>query len=136
MSSPAIQDFNQKFSQFPEFRQKIADTSSVPELMTVLQEWGCQLTGPQIVTLAQQAYQDWLAFLSPTAQRFFVESHENETLNKAIETCKSPEDVMALAKTHGFSLSKADLQTAAIAAAKIEGFSFEKLWFKQLGLLT
>lgn len=134
MSSPAIQDFNQKFDQSSELRQKIGTVESVPQLMAVLQEWDCHLTGPELVVLAQQAYQTWLASLDLTVRPFFVEAHNNETLNKAIETCTTPNDVVVLAKTHGFQLSEADLQAAADAAANIEGFSFEKIWFKSLGL--
>ncbi|MEL6130532.1 MAG: Nif11-like leader peptide family RiPP precursor [Cyanobacteria bacterium J06628_4] len=136
MSSPAIQDFNQKFAQSPELRQQIGNVDSVPQLIALLQEWDCHLTGPELVTLAQQAYQTWLASLDLAVRPFFVEAHNNPTLNKAIETCNTPNDVVVLAKTHGFQLSEADLQAAASAAMKIEGFSFEKIWFKSLGLLA
>jgi hypothetical protein len=107
---------------------------SVPQLVALLQEWGCNLTQPEIITLAQQAYQTWLASLNPTVQTFFVEAHENKTINQAIETCKTPNDVILLAKAHGFLLSEVDLHAAAEAADKVEGFSFEKLWFRSLGL--
>lgn len=133
--SAAIQDFNQKFAQSAELRQKIRQVESVPQLLTLLQEWGCTLTAPEVVALAQQAYQTWLASLDPAIQPFFAAAHNNPTLNQAIETCRHPDDVIALAQTHGFQLSAADLQTAAAAADQIEGFSFEKLWFKGLGLL-
>ncbi|MEM7062617.1 MAG: Nif11 family protein [Cyanobacteria bacterium P01_B01_bin.77] len=135
MSSPAIQDFNQKVAQSPELQQKISEVESVPQMLALLQEWECNLTGPELITLAQQAYQTWLASLDLTVRPFFVEAHANKTLNKAIETCNTPQDVVLLAKTHGFQLSKRELQAAADAAAKVEGFSFEKIWFKGLGLL-
>jgi predicted ribosomally synthesized peptide with nif11-like leader len=136
MSSPAIQDFNQKFAQSAELRQKIRQVDSVPQLLTLLQEWGCTLTGPEVVALAQQAYQTWLALLDPATQPFFVAAHTNPALNQAIETCRHSNDVIALAQAHGFQLAEADLQAAATAADQIEGFSFEKLWFKGLGLLA
>ena len=136
MSSSAIQDFNQKFAQSAELRQKIGQVESVPQLIGLLQEWDISLTGPELMSLAQQSYQTWLASLSATVRPFFVEAHDNKTLNKAIETCSTPHDVVILAKAHGFQLSESDLQTAAAAAAKIEGFSFEKVWFKSLGLLA
>ena len=88
------------------------------------------------MALAHQAYPTGVASLSATVRPFFVEAHDNKTLNKAIETCSTPHDVVILAKAHGFQLSESDLQTAAAAAAKIEGFSFEKVWFKSLGLLA
>jgi predicted ribosomally synthesized peptide with nif11-like leader len=134
MFSAAVEDFNQKFEQSAELRLKISQVESVPQLMALLQEWGCNLTAPEIITLAQQAYQTWLACLAPTVQPFFVEAHENQALNQAIETCHNPQDVIVLAKSHGFQLAEADLQAAATAAEQIEGFSFEKLWFKRLGL--
>ena len=136
MSSLAMQDFNQKFAQSAELRQKIGRVESVPQLLGLLQEWDISLTGPELMSLAQQSYQMWLAALSATVRSFFVEAHDIKSLNKAIETCNTPGDVVVLAKSHGFQLAEADLQTAAAAAAKIEGFSFEKVWFKSLGLLA
>ena len=136
MSSPTIQDFNQKFVQSAELRQKISKVESVPQMMTLLQYWECSLSVPELITLAQKSYQTWLASLSSTVRPFFVEAHDNKTLNKAIETCNTPDDVVILAKSYGFQLSESDLQSAAAAAAKIEGFSFEKVWFKGLGLLA
>ena len=135
MTSSAIQDFNQKFAQFPELQRKIGEVESVPQLVALLQEWGCNLTGPDLVSLAQQAYQTWLASLDLTVRSFFVEAHDNKVLNQAIETCNSPNEIVLLAKAHGFELSESDLQSAAEAAARIEGFSFEKIWFKSLKLL-
>ena len=136
MSSPAIQDFNQKFAQSPKLRGEISEVESVSQLATLLQEWGCNLTGSELITLAQQTYKTWLMSLDSTVQPFFVEARENMILNKAIETCNNPNDVVVLAKAHGFQLSEADLQAAAEAANKIEGFSLEKVWFKSLGLLA
>ncbi|NEQ55605.1 MAG: Nif11 family protein [Leptolyngbya sp. SIO3F4] len=135
MSSPAIQNFNQTFAQSPGFQQKIGEVESLPQLVALLQEWDCNLTGPELVVLAQEAYQSWLASIDSAVRPFFVEAHNNKTLNKAIETCKNSNDVILLAKTHGFHLSEADLQAAAEAASKIKGFSFEKIWFKSLKLL-
>jgi predicted ribosomally synthesized peptide with nif11-like leader len=134
MFSAAVEDFNQKFGQSAELRLKISQIESVLELMVLLQEWGCNLTALEMIALAQQAYQTWLASLSPTVQPFFVEVHENKTMNQAIETCHHSKEVITLAESHGFQLSEADLQAAATAAAQIEGFSFEKLWFRRLGL--
>ena len=133
MSSSAIEDFNQKFAQSPELQQKISEVESVAQMMAVLQEWNCSLTEVDLINLAQQAYQAWLASLDPVVRPFFVKAHINKTLNNAIEACKNPNDVVVLAKDHGFQLSEMDLQAAAKAANKIEGFSFEKLWFKSLG---
>ncbi len=133
MTSPAVEDFNQKFARSADFRLQISRTESVPQLLAILQTWDCTLTGPEVIGLAQQAYQTWLAMLNPTVQAFFVEAHENKILNQAIETCKNPADAIALAQTHDFQLSEADLQTASDAANTIEGFSFEKLWFRSLG---
>lgn len=133
MFSPSIEAFNQKFAQSLELRQQITEVESVPQLIALLKEWDCNLTGQEITSLAQQAYETWLASLDPTVQPFFIEAHENKTLNLAIETCKNPNDVILLANAHGFTLSELDLQTAAKIADQFEGFSFEKLWFKSLG---
>jgi predicted ribosomally synthesized peptide with nif11-like leader len=137
MSSADLQDFYQKFANYPEFRQKISQAESMPQLIAILQEWGCHLTGAELMTLAQQAYQTWIAELDRTQQlqSFFLKARENQELNKLVETCNHPDDVIALAQAYGFQLSEEDLKIAAEVTHKIEGFSFEKLWFKKLGLL-
>ena len=134
MSSAAIQAFTQKFSESPELRHQISQVTSVPELMTLLQEWGFTLTPPEVISLAQAAYDTWIKSLKPTVRPFFVEAHDNKTLNQAIETCKRSEEVITLAQSHGFQLSESELKEAANVAYKIDGFSFEKLWFQSLGI--
>ncbi len=132
----AIQAFNQAFAQSPELRQQIREVASVPQLLALLQTWGFSLTGPEIMILAQQAYQTWLVALDPTVRPFFVAAREDRALNQALESCQNPDAVIRLAQSRGFELSLADLQAAANAANQIEGFSLEKVWFKSLGLLA
>lgn len=134
MLSPAIQDFNQKFAQSSELRQKISQVDSLPQLIELLKQWDCNLSGPDLISLAQGAYQRWLDTLKPNLKAFFIKAHENKALNQAIETCKNTNDAVVLADAHGFKISEIDLQDAATAAHQIEGFSFEKLWFQGIGL--
>ena len=109
--------------------------TSVGDLMALAQEQGFQLTGADLQTMAQQAYQAWLDRLTPSSRPFFEKLHADETLNKQHTQCRSPADVIALATEHGFDLTETDLTAAAEAAAAEDGFSFEKLWFKSLGML-
>jgi hypothetical protein len=47
----------------------------------------------------------------------------------------SPAEAIALAQQCGIYLTEDDLKQAAIAAESVNGFSFEKLWFRRLKLL-
>ena len=133
MSKP-IDAFHQKFAESSEFRKQIRKVESLPQFLAILEEWGCELSGPEIVNLAQTAFQKWISKLESDVQSFFQEAHTNHTLNRAIESCRNIQDAVELANRHGFHLSEIDLIHAAAEAHKIDGFSFEKLWFRSLGL--
>lgn len=134
MQTQMAQDFSHQIDASSELQARIRAMTSVGELMALANELGFQLSGEDLQSLAQQAYQQWLAKLSPRTRPFFEHLHDNEAANNQHQACRSPEDVIALATQHGFELTLADLQQAARASVQ-EGFSFEKLWFQNLGLL-
>lgn len=99
-SSPsAIEIFQQTFAQSPAFRASIRSVGSVPELIALLQSRQIHLTGEELQSLAQRAFETWVATLSPVPQAFFVQARQDPTLNKAIETCRTLQDVITLAAT-------------------------------------
>jgi predicted ribosomally synthesized peptide with nif11-like leader len=135
MQTQAAQAFSQKVAASSELRAKIRAMKSVDDLMGLANELGLQLTGDDLQSLAQQAYQQWLANLPPQSRPFFERLHNDERLHKQHRACRSSTDVMALAAKYGFELTEADLQQAAQATAAQDGFSFEKLWFQGLGMI-
>lgn len=135
MQTQTVKEFSQKIADSPELQARIRTMTSVGELMACTHELGFQFTGDDLKSLAQQAYQQWLANLKPLSRPFFERLHADEALNREHQACQSPDDVLALATKHGFKLTQADLQQAAQAAADQDGFSFEKLWFQGLGMI-
>ncbi|MFZ9736709.1 MAG: Nif11-like leader peptide family natural product precursor [Prochlorotrichaceae cyanobacterium] len=135
MSFPAIQDFHQKFAHSADLRRQIKAVKSLPEMMALLQSWDIHLTRDELQTLAQNSFETWLASLNPLTQAFFLQARQDKALNIAVESCKAANDVVRLARSYGYHLTETDLAEAAQAANQIQGFSFEKIWFKHLGLL-
>jgi predicted ribosomally synthesized peptide with nif11-like leader len=68
-------------------------------------------------------------------QRVFPHVRNDQTLDSQLKTCQSPAEAIALAERCGIKLTEDDLKLAAIVAESINGFSFEKLWIRRLGLL-
>ncbi|PZD75417.1 hypothetical protein C1752_00432 [Acaryochloris thomasi RCC1774] len=135
MQTQTAQAFSQAIADSAELQARIRSMTSVGELMALTRELGFQFTGDDLKSLAQQAYQQWLSDLQPRSRPFFERLHADEPLTKRHQDCHSPDDVIALAAEYDFDLTEADLQQAAQAAASQDGFSFEKLWFKNLGMI-
>jgi hypothetical protein len=135
MPSQTVQSFSRQIASSPELKARIRAMTSVGEFMSLAHELGCPLTGEDLTHLAQQAYQQWLAELPSHSRLFFEQLHDHESINKQHLTCQSMADVIRLAEEYGFTLTEADVQQAAQAAAGQAGFSFEKLWFQSLKML-
>ncbi len=84
--------------------------------------------------IARTAYQQWIVLLDGQTRTFFEQADVLPDLNQKLKQCQSPDAAIDVAREYGFELTIADLQQAATAAQTIPGFSFEKLWFKNLGL--
>jgi predicted ribosomally synthesized peptide with nif11-like leader len=122
MPSRSLEGFNAKIAESPELQKRVEAIQSAVELIALAQEQ------------VQTAFHYWLTQLDQMTQTFFDQAQAQPDLNQKVKTCQSPAAVIAVAKEHGFDLAIADLQQAAIVARRIPGFSFEKLWFKNLGL--
>ena len=135
MSTPTVQRFYGKVAASTELQTRLQAVASIADLMALAQEVGCELTGADVRAIAQQAFQDWVVQLDGTMRSFFEHLQAEEVANPQHTQYQSPEEVIALGASLGFDFTVADLQQAADIAAAQAGFSFEKLWFKQLGLL-
>lgn len=135
MSSQALQKFKDQISQSTGLQEKIDLVQSPVELIFLAKAIGIELTNDDLKEIAQTAFHQWVSQLSGAIQNFFETAQNNQELNQRLRQCKSSIDVVALAKAYQFEFSEVDLQQAATLSQELEGFSFEKLWFKQLGLL-
>jgi predicted ribosomally synthesized peptide with nif11-like leader len=130
------QAFNAKVAESPELREKLKLVTSPVELFGLAKEQGLELTGEDLQAIAQNAYQQWLSSLKGQVRVFFAKVHTDPELNQKLKQCQTTEAAIALGQDCGIALTPADLRQAAAAAEAVAGFSFEKLWFKQLGLLA
>ena len=134
MSSESVKAFNDKVVASPELQAKLRAITNPMEFLALAKAEGFDLTGQDFQAIAQTAYQQWLERLNPKMRDFFSQVHETKVLDNQLKTCRSSADVIALGQECGVALSETDLQEAAIAAEEVPGFSFEKLWFRGLGL--
>ncbi|MBW4552896.1 MAG: Nif11-like leader peptide family natural product precursor [Aphanocapsa sp. GSE-SYN-MK-11-07L] len=128
------QTFNAKLAESPELQARLEAISSPVELFALAKTEGDELTAEDMQAIAQNAYQEWLASLEGQVRDFFTTAQTDPALNQQLKQCSTPAAAIALAKTCDLELTEADLRQAAAAAGAIAGFSFEKLWFRQLGL--
>jgi predicted ribosomally synthesized peptide with nif11-like leader len=106
------------------------------DFLALAKSEGLDLTRQDFQVLVQQVYQEWIDKLDPKVGGFFSQVHGNKELDDRLKACQSSHDVIELAQECGVELSENDLQQAAIVAESISGFSFEKLWFRGLGLIS
>ncbi|MCY7336296.1 MAG: Nif11-like leader peptide family natural product precursor [Chamaesiphon sp.] len=136
MLSKSIQAFNDKVAASPALQSKLRALTSPLEFLALAKSEGLDLTGQDFRILVQQNYQQWIDRLDPKMSSFFSQIHESKELDDRLRVCQSSHDVIALAQECGVKLAEDDLQQAAIIAEGIPGFSFEKLWFRGLGLIN
>lgn len=134
MSSRSLASFNARIAESAELQERLNSIQSPGELMALAQEQGLELTPEDFREIAQAAFQQWITLLDATTRAFFEQAQSLPELNQKLKQCQSPETAIDLAREHGFELTITDLQQAAIVARTIPGFSFEKLWFKKLGI--
>jgi hypothetical protein len=135
MTSSNVRDFYLLVERFPELRSRLELVRFPPELINLAKAEGVELTGEDVREIAQTAYHNWVIAIDPHVRSFFDRAQQSPELNEELKQCRSPAAAIDLASRYGFELSAGDLQQAAIAATAVTGFSFEKLWFKNLGLL-
>lgn len=135
MLSQTAQSFNAAVAASPALQARLHAIQSPLELLTLAQEQGFALTGADLQAIAQTAYQQWLSGLNAQTRPFFEHAQADATTNQKLKQCETVAEAIALAAECGLELALTDLQQAAAVAANIPGFSFEKLWFRRLGLL-
>jgi predicted ribosomally synthesized peptide with nif11-like leader len=131
----SVQAFNDKVAADPELQTKLRAITSPLDFLALAKSEGFDLTGQDFQILAQQAYQQWIDRLDPKMSGFFSQVRGKKALDDRLKACQSLDDAIALAQECGVKLSADDLKQAAIVAETIPGFSFEKLWFRGLGLI-
>jgi predicted ribosomally synthesized peptide with nif11-like leader len=136
MLSKSIQAFNDKVAADPELQTKLRSITSPMDFLALAKSEGLDLTGQDFQILVEQVYQEWIEKLDLKVGGFFSQVHDRKELDDRLKACKSIDEVMELARECGVELSENDLQQAAIVAESISGFSFEKLWFRGLGLIS
>jgi predicted ribosomally synthesized peptide with nif11-like leader len=136
MLSNSVQAFNDKVANDPALQTKLRSITSPLDFLALAKSEGLDLTGQDFQSLVQQAYQQWIGQLDPKLSSFFSHVHDRKELDDRLKVCQSSGDVIELAQECGVALSKDELQQAAIVAEAISGFSFEKLWFRGLGLIN
>jgi predicted ribosomally synthesized peptide with nif11-like leader len=129
------QAFNAKIANSSELQAQARAIVSPMELLAFAQAQGIELTGADLSAIAQNAYQQWITTLDGNVRQFFETVHTNPELNESLKQCQTPEDAIALGQRCGVKLTVTDLQQAALQADAIIGFSFERLWFRNLGLI-
>jgi predicted ribosomally synthesized peptide with nif11-like leader len=135
MLSNSVQAFNDKVANDPALQTKLRSITSPLDFLALAKSEGLDLTGQDFQSLVQQAYQQWIEQLDPKMSGFFSQIHGQKELDDRLKVCRSSHDVIALAQECGVKLSEDDLQRTAMVAESITGFSFEKLWFRGLGLI-
>jgi predicted ribosomally synthesized peptide with nif11-like leader len=130
-----VQSFNDKVATTPELQAKLRAVTTPVEFLSLAKTEGFELTSPEIHLIAQQAYQQWIEQLEPKISRFFRQVHRVKELNNQLKACQSSEEAIALAQQCGIELTENELKQAARVAETIPSFSFEKLWFRKLGLI-
>jgi predicted ribosomally synthesized peptide with nif11-like leader len=136
MLSNSVQAFNDKVAADPALQTKLRALTSPLEFLALAKSEGLDLTGQDFQVLVQQAYQQWIGQLDPKLSSFFSHVHDRKELDDRLKVCQSSRDVIELAQECGVMVSEDDLQQAAMVAEAISGFSFEKLWFRGLGLIN
>jgi predicted ribosomally synthesized peptide with nif11-like leader len=136
MLSNSVQAFNDKVAADPALQTKLRSITSPLDFLALAKIEGLDLTGEDFQILVRQAYQQWIENLDPKISGFFSQIHGEKELDDRLKVCQSSRDVIELAQECGVKLSEDELQRAAIMAETIPGFSFEKLWFRGLGLIN
>ena len=135
MTSANVRAFDRLIAASPALQAQLEQIRDPIELITLAKAEGVELTGEDMREIAQTAYHAWVATLVPPVRSFYELAQESAELNNELKQCRSLSDAIDLASRNGFTLTAIDFQQAATAAAAIPGFSFEKLWFRNLGSL-
>lgn len=129
------QAFNSRVAKSNELNEKLKSVTSPFELLTLAREEGFELTNEDLQAIAENAFDQWISQLDGKVRLFFEKADSTTEINEQLRQCQTSEDVIALAKSCEIEVTQADLKQASDIAQTVEGFSWEKLFFKQLGLI-
>lgn len=135
MVSKIAQKFNQHIAKSIDLQRQLRSIKSPFELIQIAKQEGFELNSQDLKELAQIAYQKWLANLHPQTRLFFEKVHFNPELDQKLHQCKSIDDLMNLAAQCGWQINYLQIEQAAQVAKSISGFSFEKIFFQNLGII-
>lgn len=133
--SQSVQDFNDKVAASPELQAQLREITSPMAFLALAKAEGFEMSPQDFGAIAQSAYQQWVGVLDNKLSGFFRQVHETKALDERLKTCPSTAAVIALAQDCGVDLSETELRHAAEVAEAVPGFSFEKLWFRGLGVM-
>jgi predicted ribosomally synthesized peptide with nif11-like leader len=136
MLSNSLQAFNDKVATSPALQTKLRSITSPLDFLALAKSEGLDLSGEDFQILVQQAYQQWIEKLEPKMSDLFSQIHGKKELDNRLRVCQPSHDAIELAQECGVNLSENELKQAAMVAEAIPGFSFEKLWFRGLGLIS
>ena len=135
MLSESVRAFNDRVAVSPELQGKLRAVTSPLDFLALAKTEGFDLSIQDFQMVVQQAYQQWIDRLAPKLSKFFSQVRNEKELDDRLKICQSSNEAISLAQQCGIELSAEDLQQAAKVAESIPGFSFEKLWFRRIGLL-
>ncbi len=135
MISESVRAFNDRVAISPELQAQLSAVTSPVDFLALAKTEGCDLSIQDFQMVVQQAYRQWIDRLSPKLSEFFSRVRHEPDLDERLKICQSSAEAIALAQQCGIELSAEDLQQAATVAESIPGFSFEKLWFRRIGLM-
>ena len=135
MLSQSVQAFQARVAASPDVQKQLDSIKSLVDLISIASEQGIELTPGDFQVLAQLAYEQFIFGLNGSIRLFFEQAQSSPELNQKIKQCQTPEEAIALGQEYGFNFTQLDLEKAAEVAKAIVGFSFEKLWLRNLGRL-
>lgn len=134
MLSKTIEKFNEQIDNSPTLQTKLKSINSPLDLINIAKQEGFEITLEDFKALAQQAYQKWIESIDSPSRIFFEKVHLSPELNQELHKCYSMDDVINLSRKCDCEITLSNLQLAADMAKSIKGFSFEKLFFHNLGM--
>lgn len=135
MLPESVRAFNNRVAASPELQAKLRAVTSPMDFLLLAKAEGLNLSSQDFQAIAQDAYQQWIRELPPKMSEFFSRVRGERALDRQLKACQSSADAVALAQQCGVQISEGELKQAAMVAESLPGFSFEKLWFRGLGLI-
>ncbi len=135
MLSKTIEEFNEYISDSPTLQKKLRSIKIPPDFINIAKQEGFEITLEDFKALAQHNYQEWKKNIDSPSRIFFEKVHLSPELNQELHECYYADDIINLSHKYNCSITLSNLQSAIDVAKSIKGFSFEKLFFQNLGMI-